>query len=235
MTLQPFQERCSACSMRTVVGSLLSLILLAGTGLAAGKPHVVGLGKWSTVKILADEGENAATEMKIRPLIIDGRTKEWTTGPAHEVTDRLFVVQRTYRLNDLLPQEAGPGRWRWERGGWLVVDRVSGRVQTIALPAFDAYYSQVSWFRDYAAYCGISDDASKRFTVVAQLGRRKPLLKKSVGEKSGVPANASCPAPSWSRAPARVTFDAPGEAKFTFTVRSQAVDMVVDEDDEGEN
>ena len=88
---------------------------------------------------------------RIRPLFVDGRTKEFTTGTAHDVTDRIFVVQRVYRLNDLLPQEAGPNRWRWERGGWLLVDRISGRAQPVPLPAFDAYYSEVSWFRDYAA------------------------------------------------------------------------------------
>ena len=200
---------------------------------AASKPHTVGLGKWSVVKVLAGDDENTPAEMKIRALIVDGQTKEFTTGPAHEVTDRVFVVQRAYRLNDLLPEENPPTRWRWERGGWLVVDRVSGRIQTIALPAFDAYSSQVSWFRDFAAYCGFSDDGSKQFAVVAQLGKRKPLLKRSLAEKSG--ASARCPAPSWSRAPARVTFEAPGEPKFTFTVRSQAVDLVIEEADEGEN
>jgi hypothetical protein len=221
--------------MRTVGVIYVWILLAVGISSAASKPHIISLGKWSTVKVLASDDEGTPTEMRIRPLIVDGRTKEFTTGPAHDITDRLFVVQRAYRLNDLLPQESGSSRWRWERGGWLLVDRVSGRVQTIALPAFDPYYSQVSWFRDYAAYCGLSDDASMRFTVVVQLGRRKPLLKKSVGEKSGISANASCPAPSWSRAPARVTFDAPGEAKFTFTVRSQAVDLVVEPADEGEN
>jgi hypothetical protein len=200
---------------------------------AASRPHSVGFGKWSAVKVLVGDDETTPAEMKIRPLLVDGRTKEFTTGPAHDVTDRMFVVQRAFRLNDSLPGENAPARWRWERGGWLLVDRASGRVQSIALPAFAAYYSQVSWFRDFAAYCGLSDDASQRLAVVVQLGRRKPLLKKSMAEKSG--ANAPCPAPLWSRAPARVSFDAPGEPKFTFTVRSQAVDLVLEEADAGEN
>ena len=174
-------------------------------------------------------------EMKIRPLLIDGRVKEFTTGAFHDVTDRLFVVQRAFRLNDLLPQESGANRWRWERGGWLLVDRVSAKVQNLALPAFDSSDSQVSWFRDYAAYCGRSDDNSKRFTIVAQLGRRKPLLKKPFGEKNNTVVTASCTAPLWSRTPARVTFEPPGEAKFTFTVRSHAVDLVTEEDDQGED
>lgn len=233
LTLQPLKKRCSACSMRSLAGVCIWICVAAAMSSAASKPHTVVFGKWSVVKVLAGDDENTPAEMKIRALIVDGRTKEFTTGPAHEVTDRVFVVQRAYRLNDLLPQETGPARWRWERGGWLLVDRVSGRVQTIALPAFDGYNSQVSWFRDFAAYCGFSDDGSKQFAVVAQLGKRKVLLKRSVAEKSG--ARAPCPAPSWSRAPARVTFDAPGEPKFTFTVRSQAVDLVIEEADEGEN
>ncbi|HWH61566.1 MAG TPA: hypothetical protein VN682_28340 [Terriglobales bacterium] len=221
--------------MRTLAGICVFAFLVTGTGSAASKPHAVGFGKWSEVKVLVGDDESTPAEMKIRPLIVDGRVKEFTTGIAHDVTDRIFVVQRAYRLNDLLPQESGSSRWRWQRGGWLLVDRTSGRVQAIALPAFDAYYSQVSWFRDYAAYCGLSDDASMRFSVVVQLGRRKPLLKKSVGEKSNAPANASCPPPVWARAPVRVTFDAPGEAKFAFIVRTQAVDLVTEEDDEGGN
>lgn len=211
----------------------MCIVVAVAVSSAASKPHTVALGKWSVVRVLAGDDENTPAEMKIRALIVDGRTREFTTGPAHEVTDRVFVVQRAYRLNDLLPDENPPTRWRWERGGWLVVDQVSGRVQSIALPAFDAYSSQVSWFRDFAAYCGLSDDGSKRFAVVAQLGRRKPLLKKPVGEKSG--ANRACRSPMWSREPARVTFDAPGEAKFTFTVRSQAVDLVAEDGDEGED
>ena len=236
VTLQPLKRRCSAFKMRTLAGFSIWIIVAVAASSAASKPHAVSLGKWSTVKLLVGDEENTQAEMKIRALMVDGRVKEFTTGAAHEVTDRIFVVQRAYRLNDLLPQEkSGPSRWRWERGGWLLVDRVSGRVQTITLPTFDAYYSQVSWFRDFAAYCGLSEDASKRFAVVVQLGRRKPLLKKTVGEKTGIPANASCPAPVWARAPARVTFDPPGEAKFTFTVRSHAVDQVTENDEEAEN
>lgn len=177
--------------------------------------------------------ENMPMDLRIRPLFVDGRTKEFTTGTAHDVTDRLFVVQRVYRLNDLLPQEAGPNRWRWERGGWLLVDRVSGRVQPVLLPAFDAYYSEVSWFRDYAAYCGVSDDGAKVFTVVAQLGKRRPLLKKAAGESGGDLQGRPCRAPTWSRAPARVTFNAAGEQKLTFTVRIHATDLVSADEEEG--
>lgn len=232
MTLQPLEPRCSACSMRSLEKICICLLVVVGVSSAASKPHTVALGRWSVVKVLVGDDETTPAEMKIRPLLVDGRTKEFTTGLAHDVTDRVFVVQRAYRLNDLLPQESRPSRWRWEREGWLLVDRVSGRVQSIALPAFDANYSQVSWFRDYAAYCGFSDDGSQRFTVVAQLGKRKPLLKKAAG--SGASTGEGCSTPAWSRAPARVTFDVAGQAKFTFTVRSQAVNLVTDEDEGAE-
>src|SRR6185437_15999719 len=41
--------------------------------------------------------------LKIRPLVIDGSVKEWTTGDAHDITDRSFVVRRALRINDELP------------------------------------------------------------------------------------------------------------------------------------
>ena len=50
----------------------------------------------------AATGENA---LKIRPLVVDGAVKEWTTGESHDVTDRSFVVRRVLRLNDALPDD----------------------------------------------------------------------------------------------------------------------------------
>jgi len=45
-------------------------------------------------------------------------------------------------------------------------------------PEFGSYYSVASWYRDYVAYCGVSDDGKKLYAVVFQVGRRKPVLKK---------------------------------------------------------
>ena len=45
------------------------------------------------------------TELKVRALVVDGAVKEWTTGDAHDVTDRSFVVRRAIKLNDSLPSE----------------------------------------------------------------------------------------------------------------------------------
>ena len=216
--------------MRTLAVVCASIILLLQGAVAAPKQHVVALGKWNTVKYLTGDNEATIVEMRVRPLFVDGRTKEFTTGAAHDVTDRLFVMQRAYRLNDQLPQENGAIRWRWERGGWLLIDRISGRVQALTLPLFDPYYSEVNWFRDYAAYCGVSEDGTSAFAIVVQLGRRKPLLKKAI-EKTGDRGVT----PSWMRAPARVTFETTGQQKFTFSVRSHAVDIVTEEAQEAEN
>ncbi len=215
--------------MRNIAVVCASIALFVQVAFAAPKPHVVAFGNWSTVKYFTGDDQDTTMQMRIRPLFVDGRMKEFTTGPAHDITDRLFVVQRAYRLNDQLPQEKGAIRWRWERGDWLLVDRTTGRVQAVTLPLFDPYYSEVSWFRDYAAYCGLSDDGTNALAMVAQLGRRKPLLKKAIekGDK--------CATPAWMRAPTRVTFEPPGEQKLTFTIRSHAVGLVTEEAQEVDN
>jgi hypothetical protein len=145
----------------------------------------------------------------------------------HDVTKRLFVVQHVYRLNDSLPPEDRAPRWIWQKGGWLLVDRMTGKVQSVPLADFVAERSLVNWFRDYAAYCAWSEDGKKIFAVVAQLGRKKPLLKKELaGQDTG------CAAPAWRRSPVRVTFDPKGEPKFTYTVMNHAVDQVADDDEQ---
>lgn len=202
---------------------------------AVTKPHVVVLGKWTTVKWFADADDKQPVDLKVRSLLVDGRTRETTLGLAHDVTDRLFVVRRAFRLNDALPDEpAVPAHWRWERGGWLLVDRLTGRVSPIVLPEFDPYYSVASWYRDYAAYCGVSDDGGKVYAVVTQLGRRKPLLKKILDKTSaheGDAADSPCTAPTWQRQPMRVSIGK-ADQKSTFAIRGRAVDLLVDEPDE---
>jgi hypothetical protein len=111
---------------------------------AATKSHIIALGKWTTVQL--SPGANATDDkplaLKVRPLLVDAHVKEFTLGPAHDVTDRLFVVRRAFRVNDSLPQESPPSpHWEWQRGGWLLVDRSTGRISPINLPEFDAVYS----------------------------------------------------------------------------------------------
>ena len=177
------------------------------------------LGKWRAAQVRSDSGETH--EIKVRELVIDARLREYTTGPTHDVTDRLFVVRRAYRVNDALPDETGkPPQWVWRLGGWISVDRQTGHVAQLNLPSFDGDSSEASWYRDYSAYCGASDDGSKTYMIVSQLGRRKPVLKK---EFSG----PACPAPRWERAPSRVIFMAAGE-KTSFLVHAHGADLQTD-------
>jgi hypothetical protein len=215
--------------------TLLSIVLAQGA-MAAQKPHTVSFGKWTTVKWFADQEETTPLDLKVRPLFVDGKLKEYTLGMPHEVTERLLVVRRAFQLNDSLPDDKAP-RWRWERGGWLLVDRAAGRVTQVLLPEFDTYYSVVSWYRDYAAYCGLSEDGEKSFLVVMQLGRRRPVLRRAtaITVAEGEPDSA-CPSPDWQRQPVRVTFTTRQE-KSTYQVRGHAVDLLrePDNDDAGAN
>lgn len=231
MTLRREPEGCSCFGMNRCRKISLCILLLHCIASAASKPHVVMLGRWTSISLRNEDVDSPPTTLKIRPLYVDGRTKEFVFGGAHDVTERLFVVQRIYRMNDSLPQQAGPTQWQWQRGGWLLVDRVSGKVQQLALAEFDPDSSAVNWFRDYAAYCGVSDDGEKLFVVIMQIGRRKPLLKKSIGEFKGT--NPSCTQPAWDRDPIRVSFAPAPDQKLTFSVKSRAVDAITPDDSEG--
>jgi hypothetical protein len=205
---------------------------------AAAKIHVIAFGKTISATWIAGSGaqEDKPQPIKVRALIVDGRVKEYVLGPPHEVTDRLFVIRRAFRVNDSLPEEPAL-RWQWQRGGWLLVDRATGRISAINLPEFDALYSAASWYRDYAAYCGVSDDGKKVFTVVAQLNRRKPVLKKELSAE-GLPENAvpdsACVPPVWLRNPVRVSFERAGSPKETYAIRGHVVDIVNDSDGDEE-
>src|SRR5258708_12136078 len=88
------------------------IFLLTAGGFAAPKPHSIFLGQWHTVKTL---DPSPAHTFRIRRLIVDGRVKEYTTGLPHDVTDRLFVIERAYRLNDSLPDDSPkPPPWTWQ-------------------------------------------------------------------------------------------------------------------------
>jgi len=138
-------------------------------------------------------------------------------------------------VNDSLPEESA-AHWQWQRGGWMLVDRLTGRVSPINLPDFDVFYSAASWYRDYVAYCGVSDDGKKTYAIVEQLSRRKPVLKKAL--TTDLPDDAgpdsACAAPAWQRGPVRVSFEPTGGAKQTFAIRGHAVDLVNDAEEEEE-
>ncbi len=221
--------------MRSRLCLLVIIASLAGTALAA-KPHVVSFGKVLPVKLFIGPGEDHTVPMNVRALLVDGNPKEFTTGELHSVTDRLFVVRRAFRVNDNLPGEQGKmPRWVWQRGGWLMVDRITARITQLSLPLFDPFYSQASWFRDYSAYCGVSDNGEKVYTVVVQLGRKKPVLRQEIGAASqGEEPDSDCAAPTWEKNPARVTFHPKRGEPSSFVVRGHAADVAPGSSEEEE-
>jgi hypothetical protein len=137
-------------------------------------------------------------------------------------------------VNDSLPDENAI-HWQWQRGGWLLVDRLSGRISQLSLSEFDPFYSTASWYRDYVAYCGVSEDGKKLYAMVAQVGRKKLVLKKPVGEPAADDApDSECPAPSWQRAPARVTFQPDDTQKLVFTIRGRVIDVINEPEEDAE-
>jgi hypothetical protein len=214
----------------------LLILFLSSPSLAVTKPHVISFGKWMPVPWTTGmTADDKPVTLKIRPLIVDGRVREYVLGSPHEVTERLFVVRRVFRMNDSLPEDSVP-RWQWQRGGWLLIDRLTGRISPVNVPDFDVVYSAATWFRDYIAYCGVSDDGNKRFAIVAELNRRKPVLKKllSAALLDDAAPDSACSAPVWQRSPVRVSFETTGSDKQTFAIRGHVADVVSDAEDDEE-
>ena len=219
---------------------LLALLVVTQMASAAGshKLHSVVLGAVRRVAY-SKEGDPAGaaageTELKIRALIVDGQVKEWTTGDAHDVTDRSFVVRRVLRLNDALPDDK-KGQWVWQRGPWLLVDRATGHVTALKLPDYDPGVSQVSWFRDYAAYCGVTASGKSLYAVVAQLAVRRPVLaRKLAGLDAASHPGPECGLPEWQRAPLRVTFHPAGKDAVSYDMVPGSAVLVEDAGEEPE-
>jgi hypothetical protein len=192
---------------------------------APAKVHTVALGAARKVPYtLPDSPAQAgkATDpmmLKVRPLIVDGRQKEWTTGDSHDVTDRSFAIQRALRLNDALPGDTA-AHWSWQPGPWLLVDRATGHITALHLPDFDAVVSEAVWYRDYAAYCGTAQTAKGGlFAIVAQIGTTRTVVKKQIGKwPQADPIQPVCKRAEWQRAPMRVTMQATGGEPMTFDV-----------------
>jgi hypothetical protein len=220
--------------MRACLSALLFLVLFSAIGSASpAKAYAITFGKIITVKLFIGPTEEKTMDMKIRGLYVDGNLKEFVTGETHDVTDRLFVVRKAYRLNDNLPDDTKTPHWKWQRGGWLLVDRTNAHITPIKLPEFDPFYSSVSWYRDYAAYCGISDNGETLYAVVAQIVRKKPVLRKELGAAGqGDTPDSDCDAPEWERTPSKVTFLPKRFPKVSFTVFGHATDIATDNDDE---
>ena len=188
------------------------------------KMHAVALGPVRKVPYTppdvdaADKTEDTTT-LKVRPMSVDGFQREWTMGEIHEITDRSFAVRRVMRVNDSLSVDREP-HWAWEPGPWLLVDRVTGRIAALHLADFDAAVSNVVWYRDYAAYCGIGTTAKGGlFAVVAQLGARRPVVQKQIAPwpqpNHFIPV---CQPAEWQRTPIRVTLKPTGGEPTTYDV-----------------
>lgn len=219
--------------MRNLMG-LAAIVLGLGITVAAANPHVIIFGKPLPVKLFVGPNEEKSIDMKIRSLYVDGKLKEFTTGEPHDVTDRVFVVRRAFRLNDWLPEDEGTNhKWKWQRGGWLMVDRETGRVSQLNLPLFDPFYSVASWYRDYVAYCGLNDDMTRLYAIVTQIGTKKPILRRELGAASnGDLPDSECGAPDWQRTPTRVTFSTASGQKMTFSIKGHAADVATDAGEE---
>ena len=222
--------------MQTFPLALVPLLLCCGllpAQLAPPKPpklarppsiHVVTLGPvrrvpYTPPDVTPDERNEDTTTLKIRPLVVDERQREWTTGEMHEVTDRSFTVRRALRLNDALPSDREP-RWVWQPGPWLLIDRFTGRISALHLPDFDAAVSNAVWFRDYAAYCGIASTVKGGlYAIVAQLGARKAVVQKQLGPwpqpNHFIPV---CAPAQWQRLPIRVTLKPTGGEAVSFDI-----------------
>lgn len=254
--------------MRRFVGltSLLSLTLFTTVSVHAAprKTHSVVLGAIKRVSYSkTGDPSGAATgedTLKVRALLVDGVLKEWTTGDAHDVTDRSFVVRRVIKLNNALPTDTPgplekvgldkanpdkaspdkathekPTQWVWQRGPWLLVDRTTGRVTALRLPDYDPGVSQVSWFRDYAAYCGITASGKSLYAVVAQIAARKPVLAKKLAafDAENHP-DPVCAPPDWQREPLRIAFHPAGSDAVSYDIVPGSAVMVEDTGSEEE-
>src|ERR1700744_6246534 len=216
----------------------LTIVVFCASGVsafgAAHKAHVVFLGAVKRVAYskAGDPAGAAAdeTELKIRALLVDGQVKEWTTGESHDVTDRSFVVRRALRLNDALPNDKTE-HWTWQRGPWLMIDRMKGSITALHLPDYDPAVSTVIWFRDYAAYCGLTTSGKQVYAVVAQIAARKPVLAKKLSPWTpGENQAPACTSAVWQREPLRVTFQQPGATPVSYDLVGLSAVLVEDGD-----
>jgi hypothetical protein len=227
------------CSSSLVAACLALLLVVPLPSRAAGpKHHTVFLGAVKKVPY-SQSGDPAGarpeeTVLKLRALFVDGQVKEWTTGESHDVTDRSFVVRRALKINDALPGDK-QGHWVWQRGPWLLIDRATGHVSPLKLPDYNPGVSQVAWFRDYAAYCGVTASGKSLYAVVAQLAVRRPVLaKKLAAFQPQSDAAAACAPVEWQRDPLRVSFHPAAKDPVTFDIVPGSAALVEDTGDEQE-
>jgi hypothetical protein len=95
--------------------------------------------------------------------------------------------------------------------------------------------SQVSWFRDYGAYCGVTPSGKSLYAVVAQIAARKPVLaKKLAAFDAEDQAGPACAPTEWQREPLRVTFHPTGKDSVSYDIVPGSAVLVEDSGDETE-
>jgi hypothetical protein len=107
------------------------------------------------------------------------------------------------------------------------------------LPDYDPGVSQVRWFRDYAAYCGVTASGKSLYAVVAQLAARKPVLATRLAAFDAASrdvnqATPACAAPEWQREPLRVTFHPGGKDAVSYSIVPGSAVLVEDTGDDEE-
>jgi hypothetical protein len=115
------------------------------------------------------------------------------------------------------------------------VDRATGHVTALKLPDYDPGVSQVSWFRDYGAYCGVTASGKSLYAVVAQVAARKAVLAKKL--EAFDPENHPdpvCGPAEWQREPMRITFHPTGREPVSFNIVPGSAVLVEDAGDEPE-
>ena len=229
--------------MQTLRPALVPLLLILAFPLSASakptKVHSVTLGParkvpYTPPEATPDSKSEDSSTLRIRPLVVDGAQKEWTLGEVHDVTDRTFVVRRALRINDYLPPESP--RWTWQPGSWLMVDRATGHITALHLPDYDPQISDLVWFRDYAAYCGISTTAKGGVVaIIAELGARKPIVRKVLAPwPQPAPAHPVCAPAVWQRSPMRATLQLTGAPPVTYAIVG-TVSLIEDDNDTPDN
>ncbi len=110
------------------------------------------------VKLFVGPSEDKTMDITVRPLIrrqqAEGvhHRRQRTTSPTGSLSFAAPIASTTRCRT--MPQRRRNGCGSAADGCWWTAARARSR--SLKLPDFDPFYSEVSWYRDYAAYCGIT-------------------------------------------------------------------------------
>jgi hypothetical protein len=108
---------------------------------------------------------------------------------------------------------------------------VKGSVTALHLPDFEPAISDVIWYRDFAAYCGLTASRKQLYGVVSQIAVRKPILAKKLSPWApGENRPPACGTAEWQREPLRVTFQPVGAAPVSYDLAGPSAVLVEDGD-----